>query len=63
MDQVDQLQQLKASVNNRQNGQRNAIFEYHRVALETYEHMAMNIKREMIRNLCLSILTFDKSKI
>ena len=57
------LQQLKASVNNRQNGQRNAIFEYHRVALETYEHMTMNIKREMIRNLCLSILTFDKSKI
>ncbi|MDS3837229.1 accessory Sec system translocase SecA2 [Staphylococcus hominis] len=62
INQVDQLQQLKASVNNRQNGQRNAIFEYHRVALETYEHMTMNIKREMIRNLCLSILTFDKKQ-
>lgn len=37
INQVDQLQQLKASVNNRQNGQRNAIFEYHKVALETYE--------------------------
>lgn len=62
INQVDQLQQLKASVNNRQNGQRNAIFEYHRVALETYEHMIINIKREMIRNLCQSILTFDKKQ-
>ena len=45
INQVDQLQQLKASVNNRQNGQRNAIFEYHKVALETYEMMLINIKR------------------
>ena len=44
----DQLQQLKASVNNRQNGQRNAIFEYHKVALETYEMMLINIKRFVI---------------
>ena len=60
--QVDQLQQLKASVNNRQNGQRNAIFEYHKVALETYDMMLINIKRGIIRNLCLSILTFDKEQ-
>ena len=62
INQVDQLQQLKASVNNRQNGQRNAIFEYHKVALETYEMMPINIKRATIRNLCLSILTFDKDQ-
>ncbi|MFT4527521.1 accessory Sec system translocase SecA2 [Staphylococcus haemolyticus] len=62
INQVDQLQQLKASVNNRQNGQRNAIFEYHKVALETYEMMLINIKRATIRNLCLSILTFDKDQ-
>ncbi|NKN67117.1 accessory Sec system translocase SecA2 [Staphylococcus haemolyticus] len=62
INQVDQLQQLKASVNNRQNGQRNAIFEYHKVALETYEMMLINIKRTTIRNLCLSILTFDKDQ-
>ncbi|UDI77286.1 accessory Sec system translocase SecA2 [Staphylococcus taiwanensis] len=60
INQVDQLQQLKASVNNRQNGQRNAIFEYHKVALETYEMMMIKVKRDIIRNLCLSILTFDK---
>lgn len=62
INQVDQLQQLKASVNNRQNGQRNAMFEYHKVALETYETMMINIKRDIIRNLCLSILTFDKKQ-
>ncbi|WP_180554623.1 accessory Sec system translocase SecA2 [Staphylococcus haemolyticus] len=62
INQVDQLQQLKASVNNRQNGQRNAIFEYHKVALETYEMMLINIKRATIHNLCLSILTFDKDQ-
>ncbi|MFI9578816.1 accessory Sec system translocase SecA2 [Staphylococcus capitis] len=61
IEQVDNLQQLKASVNNRQNGQRNIIYEYHKVALETYELMAKDIKRKIIRNLCLSILTFDKS--
>lgn len=61
IEQVDNLQQLKASVNNRQNGQRNIVYEYHKVALETYELMAKDIKRKIIRNLCLSILTFDKS--
>ena len=43
-------QQLKASVNNRQNGQRNVIFEYHKVALETYVLMTKDVKRKMIRN-------------
>lgn len=60
IEQVDYLQQLKANVNNRQNGQRNAIFEYHKVALESYESMTIKLKRNIIRNLCLSIITFDK---
>ena len=33
-----------------------------KVALETYEMMLINIKRATIRNLCLSILTFDKDQ-
>ena len=45
LEQVDYLQQLKASVNQRQNGQRNAIFEYHRVALDSFEVMTRNIKK------------------
>ena len=60
IEQVDYLQQLKASVNNRQNGQRNAVYEYHKVALESYEAMTIKLKRNIIRNLCLSIITFDK---
>lgn len=58
--QVDHLQQLKSSVQNRQNGQRNAIFEYHKVALESFETMSTEIKRHIIHNLCQSVTTFDK---
>ncbi|MEJ7508926.1 hypothetical protein WMA08_12540, partial [Staphylococcus simulans] len=60
IEQVDYLQQLKSNVNNRQNGKRNAIFEYHKVALESFEQMSEKIKRDIIRNLCLSIITFDE---
>lgn len=60
IDQVDNLQQLKASVGNRQNGQRNAIFEYHKVALDAYDQMIIKIKRNMIRNLCQSMITYDE---
>lgn len=49
IEQVDYLQQLKSNVNNRQNGQRNAIYEYHKVALESYEIMTMKLKRNIIR--------------
>ncbi|PTF69526.1 accessory Sec system translocase SecA2 [Staphylococcus chromogenes] len=58
--QVDHLQQLKSSVQNRQNGQRNAIFEYHKVALESFETMGTEIKGHIIHNLCQSVTTFDK---
>lgn len=60
LNQVDNLQQLKASVNNRQNGQRNAIFEYHKVALESFEQMNYKIKGNIIKNLCQSIITYDE---
>ncbi|GBV38057.1 preprotein translocase subunit SecA [Staphylococcus aureus] len=60
LEQVDYLQQLKASVNQRQNGQRNAIFEYHRVALDSFEVMTRNIKKRMVKNICQSMITFDK---
>ncbi|MGW7890249.1 accessory Sec system translocase SecA2 [Staphylococcus xylosus] len=58
--QVDHLQQLKNSVNNRQNGKRNAMFEYHKVALESFDAMREAISINIIRNLCLSIITHDK---
>lgn len=58
--QVDYLQQLKNSVNNRQNGKRNAMFEYHKEALDSYEIMRDDIKINIVRNLCLSIVSYDK---
>ncbi|QHW38332.1 accessory Sec system translocase SecA2 [Staphylococcus ursi] len=59
--QVDHLQKLKASVNSRQNGKRNPIFEYHRVALESFETMTDTIKRDIVKYLCQSITSFDKN--
>ncbi|MDU9352076.1 accessory Sec system translocase SecA2 [Staphylococcus warneri] len=56
IEQVDYLQQLKANVNQRQKGQRNSIFEYHKVALDSFNDMEHDIKHRMIRNLCLSII-------
>lgn len=37
-------------------GQRNSIFEYHKVALNSFNDMEHDIKHRMIRNLCLSII-------
>ncbi|AVQ34054.1 accessory Sec system translocase SecA2 [Staphylococcus muscae] len=60
IDQVDALQQLRNNINNRQNGQRNAIFEYHRVAMTTFEMMCGAVKAQIVNNLCQSVPTFDK---
>ncbi|QHW35951.1 accessory Sec system translocase SecA2 [Staphylococcus ursi] len=56
IEQVDYLQQLKANVNQRQKGQRNAMFEYHKVALESFNRMVWEIKHRIIRNICLSMM-------
>ncbi|WP_236744728.1 hypothetical protein [Staphylococcus schleiferi] len=58
--QVDHLQKLKSSVNARQNGKRNPIFEYHRVALESFELMREAIKKDIVKYLCQSITGFDE---
>ncbi len=58
--QVDHLQKLKSSVNARQNGKRNPIFEYHRVALESFELMREAIKKDIVKYLCQSITSFDE---
>ncbi|WP_086429416.1 accessory Sec system translocase SecA2 [Staphylococcus cornubiensis] len=60
--QVDHLQRLKSSVNTRQNGKRSPIFEYHRVALESFEKMKDVIKKDIVKYLCQSITNFDKEQ-
>ncbi|MFC6293632.1 accessory Sec system translocase SecA2 [Macrococcus epidermidis] len=57
--QVDQLSQLKHSVTNR-NGHRSSVSEYHRVALESYNGMSLKIYESIVKNMCLSIINFDK---
>ncbi|WP_241011356.1 hypothetical protein, partial [Staphylococcus sp. EG-SA-21] len=34
--------------------------EYHRVALDSFEVMTRNIKKRMVKNICQSMITFDK---
>lgn len=60
INQVDNLQQIKGNVGNKQNGQRNIIFEYHRMALSSFHLMTETIKEQMVKNLCMSIVTYDK---
>ncbi|WP_241523185.1 hypothetical protein [Staphylococcus delphini] len=60
--QVDHLQRLKSSVNTRQNGKRSPIFEYHKVALESFEKMKDAIKKDVIKYLCQSIISFENNK-
>ncbi|UTH02238.1 accessory Sec system translocase SecA2 [Macrococcoides canis] len=60
IEQVDYLQQLRSSMNNRQMGRRNAVFEYHRTALNSYQVMGERIKEDIVRNLALSMITYDK---
>ncbi|MGV2876248.1 accessory Sec system translocase SecA2 [Macrococcus capreoli] len=60
INQVDNLQQIKGNVGNKQNGQRNIIFEYHRMALASFDLMTETIKANMVKNLCMSIVTYDK---
>ncbi|MTV21518.1 accessory Sec system translocase SecA2 [Staphylococcus delphini] len=59
--QVDHLQKLKNSVNTRQNGKRNPIFEYHHVALESFDNMTDAIKRDIVKYLCQSITHTDEN--
>ncbi|HEC2215538.1 TPA: accessory Sec system translocase SecA2 [Staphylococcus delphini] len=61
IEQVDYLQQLKASVNERQKGQRNAMYEYHKVALASFNNMVWEIKHRIIRNICLSMTEQQKN--
>ncbi|ARJ51987.1 accessory Sec system translocase SecA2 [Staphylococcus lutrae] len=57
--QVDHLQKLKGSINARQSGKRNTTFEYHRVALESFEKMTVRIKKDIVKYLCQSMTSFD----
>ncbi len=60
IEQVDYLQQLQAAVTGRSSAQRNLMFEYQGEALESFRKMESQIKRNIIRNVCLSEVSLDK---
>ncbi len=60
IEQVDYLQQLQYAVAGRSTAQRNPIYEYQKEALMSFQKMEKNIKRNMIRNILLSTVSWDK---
>lgn len=61
VEQVDYLQQLQAAVMGRSTAQRNPVYEYQKEALVSYEDMKNTILRNMLRNVLLSGVSYDKS--
>jgi preprotein translocase subunit SecA len=60
IEQVDYLQQLQYAVAGRSSAQRNPIYEYQKEALESFRKMEKTIRRNMVRNILLSDVFFDK---
>jgi len=60
VEQVDYLQQLQYAVAGRSSAQRNPIYEYQKEALESFRKMEKTIRKNMIRNILLSDVYFDK---
>jgi len=60
VEQVDYLQQLQYAVAGRSAAQRNPIHEYQKEALESFKKMEKTIRRNMVRNILLSDVYFDK---
>ena len=62
VEEVDHLQQLKNSVLLRQIAQLDAIQEFNREALDSYNALEKELKHLIVRNLMLSSITGDKDK-
>ncbi len=61
IEQVDYLQQLQYAVAGRSSAQRNPLYEYQKEALESFRKMEKTIKKNMIRNILLGSIYFDKN--
>ncbi len=60
IEQVDYLQQLQYAVAGRSTAQRNPIYEYQKEALLSFRKMEKTIQRNMVRNILLSTVSWDK---
>lgn len=59
VEEVDYLQQLQSAVSGRASAQRNLVYEYHKDALAAFQLMDEVVKRNIVRNILLSDVTFD----
>lgn len=62
VEQVDYLQQLQTAVSGRASTQRNMVFEYQIDAQDSYDKMEERIFVNIVRNVLLSSVSFDKNK-
>ncbi|MCR5733536.1 MAG: accessory Sec system translocase SecA2 [Lachnospiraceae bacterium] len=53
VEQVDYLQQLQSAVTGRSTAQRNAVYEYHKEAYESYKDMRRQILEGIIKNILM----------
>ncbi|MCR5784717.1 MAG: accessory Sec system translocase SecA2, partial [Eubacterium sp.] len=60
VEQVDYLQQLQAAVSGRASAQRDLVFEFQKEAHLSFEDMEISIKKNIIRNVCLSSAEIDE---
>ena len=60
VEEVDYLQQLQSAVSGRATAQRNLVYEYHKDALAAFRLMERDIKRNIVRNILLSDVSFDE---
>lgn len=60
IEQVDNLEQLKASVLNRKVAQRNPIYEFYKEADKSFDLMKEDIKKQLVKNISLSRVELTK---
>ncbi|MCC7666317.1 accessory Sec system translocase SecA2 [Liquorilactobacillus satsumensis] len=61
IEEVDNLQQLRAVVFGRQYAQRNPLFEYHREAARSFRQMKEDLQTQAVKNLLLSSIVKEEN--
>lgn len=60
VEEVDYLQQIQAAISGRSLAQRNLLFEFQKEARSSYQEMEKMIKKNLVRNIMLSLVIQDK---
>ena len=62
VEEVDYLQQLQAAISGRSSAQRNLLYEYQKEARTSFENMENIIKEDLVRNVLLAEVEYNKDK-